>query len=166
MTRPLEEREDDLYSLPLERFVAERDALAAELRSTGDVDEAARVKALRKPTRAAWAVNQLVRSEPDLLESLLGAGGELRQAHRQAAAGRGARQLRAAAAAERDAVEQLVARAASVLGAEPAPALADSVRRTLNAASSDDQARELVAAGRVIVELRAIGFPAPRRPQQ
>src|SRR4051812_40117151 len=111
-----DDRISDLYALPLERFTAERNALAAELRSDGDAQGGATVKALRKPSAAAWAVNQLVRAEPDLVEALLGAGGELRQAHRQAASGRGAEQLRAAAEAERAAIEQLMERAPAVLG--------------------------------------------------
>src|SRR3954447_14970634 len=119
------ERAARLYGLPLEEFTPERNALAAELSREGDCEGAAAVKALRKPSAAAWAVNQLVRAEPDLVEALLGAGGELRQAHRQAASGRGAAQLRAAADAERAAVDALMARAPAVLGRPLPPALAE-----------------------------------------
>jgi hypothetical protein len=150
-----------LYELPLDEFTAARNALAAELKAD-DPEGAAAVRALRKPSRAAWSVNQLVRSEPELVEALLGAGGELRQAHRQAASGRGAEQLRAAADAERAAVERLMAKAPDVLGAPPAPALADAMRDTLHAASSDDEARELVREGRLVEAMRPIGLgPAP-----
>ncbi|MEA2287422.1 MAG: hypothetical protein QOJ21_3465, partial [Solirubrobacteraceae bacterium] len=55
---------DELYGLPLDAFVPERDALAKELRSDGRREEAAEVKALRKPSVAAWGVNQAVRSQP------------------------------------------------------------------------------------------------------
>ncbi|HEX6580351.1 MAG TPA: hypothetical protein VF195_05715, partial [Actinomycetota bacterium] len=65
MVDGLEGRIDELYGLPLERFTAERDALAKELASAGDRDGAARVKALRKPVVAAWAVNLLAREDPD-----------------------------------------------------------------------------------------------------
>ena len=54
---------DRLYGLPLEAFVGERDALAKELRAAGRRDEAAAVKALTKPTVAAWAVNQALRTQ-------------------------------------------------------------------------------------------------------
>src|SRR4051794_4810761 len=145
----------EVYGLPLERFTADRNALAPELRSP-------EIKALRKPSAAAWAVNQLVRAEPNLAEALLGAGGELRQAHRQAASGRGAEQLRAAAAAERAVVDELMARAPVVLGRMPSAALAEAMRNTLHAASSDDEARERVASGTVEVELRPVGLgPMP-----
>src|SRR5947209_17186668 len=157
-----DERIARLYSLPLAEFTPERNALAAELRAAGDAQSAAAVKALRKPTAAAWAVNQLVRAEPDLVEALLGAGGELRQAHRQAASGKGAEQLRAAADAERAAIEQLMARLAAVLGRAPSAAVAEAVRNTLHAASSDDAAREQVARGTVVAELRPVGLgPVP-----
>jgi hypothetical protein len=132
------------------------------LRAEGDSETAAAVKGLRKPSAAAWAVNQLVRAEPDLVEALLGAGGELRQAHRQAASGRGAEQLRAAAEAERAAVEALMARAPAVIGRAPSAALGESIRNTLHAASSDDEARERVRSGTLTTELRPVGLgPIP-----
>jgi hypothetical protein len=163
-----DERIAHLYGLPLEEFTSARNALAAELRAEGDPDRAATVKALRKPSAAAWAVNRLVRAEPDLVEALLGAGGELRQAHRQAASGKGALQLRAAAEAERTAVETLVARAATATGRPLTPAIVDSIRNTLHAASSNDEAREQVRAGTLTTELRPVGLgplpaPAPKR---
>jgi hypothetical protein len=162
MTPAADERVARLYGLPLEEFTPARNLLAVQLRSEGDRDGAAAVKALRKPTAAAWAVNLLVRAEPDLVDALLGAGGELRQAHRQAASGRGAEQLRAAAEAERAAVEQLMERAPAHLGRVLGAALGESIRNTLHAASSDDEARELVRAGMLTTELRPIGLgPVP-----
>jgi len=162
MTRAADERIARLYGLPLELFTAERNALAAELRLEGDHESAAAVKALRKPTAAAWAVNQLVRAEPELVDALLGAGGELRQAHRQAASGRGSAQLRAAADAERAAVDALMARAPEVLGRPIGAALGESMRNTLHAASSGDEARERVSTGTLTTELRPIGLgPIP-----
>ena len=40
-----------------ERFIAARDALVARLREEGRTTEAAIVKALRKPTVVAWALD-------------------------------------------------------------------------------------------------------------
>ena len=158
MSPDADARSSRLYGLELEEFTAARNALAAELKAEGDREGAAAVKALRKPSRAGWAVNRLVRAEPELVDALMGAGGELRQAHRQAASGRGAEQLRAAAEAERAAVEQLMARAPG----DVSPALAQSMRETLHAASSDDEARELILEGRVVEAMRPIGLgPMP-----
>lgn len=53
----LEEAITALYRSPLEDFIPRRDALTKELRSAGDRAAATRVKALRKPSRAAWALN-------------------------------------------------------------------------------------------------------------
>jgi hypothetical protein len=162
MTPATDERIARLYGLPLERFTAERNALAAELRAEGDSEAAAAVKALRKPSAAAWAVNQLVRAEPDLVEALLGAGGELRQAHRQAASGKGALQLRAASESERAAVERLLSRAHQAVGRPLSAATLDAVRNSLHAASSDDHAREQIRTGTLTAELRPIGLgPVP-----
>src|SRR4051794_23697524 len=119
MTSSRDERIARLYGLPLEQFTPERNALAAAFRVEGDAEGAALGKALRKPPAAAGALNQLVRAEPDLVEALLGAGGELRQAHRQAASGRGAEQLRAAAGSERAAVRRPMGRAPAGVGPLP-----------------------------------------------
>ena len=151
----VEELIDRLYSLPLEEFTAARNAAAKELAG----EDAKRVKALRKPTLSAWAVNQAVRAEPGLLDSLLGAGGELRQAHRQATRGTPA-QLREAAKAEREAVDALAGAARKAAGRKAGEPFMDRVRETLHAASLDPEARDVIAAGRVVSDLRAVGLGA------
>jgi hypothetical protein len=154
----VEDAIDRLYSLPLEDFTGERNELARELRAEGRREDAERVKALRKPSVSAWAVNRAVREEPGLLEALLGAGGELRQAHRQASRGGGAAQLREAAGAEREAVEALAGAARKAAGRRAGDALMDRVRATLHAASLDEPARDLVARGLVVDDLVAVGL--------
>ncbi|WP_438017029.1 hypothetical protein WMF18_40580 [Sorangium sp. So ce315] len=77
-----EEEVDDLYSKPLGDFTRARDALAKRLRQAGDKAAAERVKALRRPTAAAWALNQLARRYPQRMEALLDAGERLREAQR------------------------------------------------------------------------------------
>src|SRR5262245_11952272 len=74
----------ELYGLPLEEFTAERDRRAKALRAEGERDAAAVVAALRKPTLAAWTVNQLVRSRRDDLDALLEAGNDLLEAQHRA----------------------------------------------------------------------------------
>src|SRR5436309_11562353 len=99
----------ELYGLPLERFVPERGALAKRLRTEGRREEAARVASMRKPSLAAWAVNQLVRTQPRAVASLFGAGDALQGAHVDVLAGRGgAHALRDASDRERAAVDELV----------------------------------------------------------
>ncbi|MFI5118962.1 MAG: hypothetical protein ACHQM4_01030 [Thermoanaerobaculia bacterium] len=74
----LESELDGLYALPLPGFVGARNALAKKLEASGRKEDAARVKALKKPTPAAWAVNQLAFSAPRLLRALVAYGDRLR----------------------------------------------------------------------------------------
>ena len=85
-----EQASDELFGLAPEEFVAARDGLARRLKREGDAETAARVKALRRPTLSAWAVNQLARARGRELEPLLDAGERLRSAHQDALAGGGA----------------------------------------------------------------------------
>ena len=135
---------DALYGLPLDEFVPERDALAKRLRADKRRDEATPVKALRKPSVAAWAANQALRSQPGQRKALLEAGDALRAAQEDLLAGRGdAAAARAAAEAERRAVGDLVAAARGLAreGGFPSATVLDRVRETLHAAATDDEAR-------------------------
>src|SRR5579859_2071490 len=109
----------ELYGLPLERFVAERTALVRALRAEGRREEATRVAELAKPSVAAWAVNQLVRTQSRAVSALFEAGDALQQAQADVLAGRGsASALREAAEAERGAVEVLLKLARGLLSSE------------------------------------------------
>ena len=70
------QKADELYGLPLERFVPERQALARELRTGGRREQAAEVASLRKPSVAAWAVNQLVRTQRKAVAEIVPAFGD------------------------------------------------------------------------------------------
>ena len=152
----------DLYGLPLERFTEERNLLAKELRREGHRDEAARVVKLRKPTVAAWAVNQLVRSARREIDALFEAGDASRQAQTDLLAKRGdAGSLRHALEAERAAVDQLTENARGLLsseGHELTPARLEHVSETLHAAALDEDARTQVRQGCLDRELRHIGL--------
>ena len=141
-----------LYGLDLEEFISARDALAKELRAGGDREGAAAVKKLAKPTRAAWAVNRLVRDRPDEIAALVEAGAALAGAQEQLLDGADAEVLRSAAVAARALVDALAAEA-PVDGAAR-----DKVRATLHAATVDAEVRAEVAAGRVVKERSAAGF--------
>jgi hypothetical protein len=56
----VEEIIDRLYALPREEFTRERNQAERELRKAGQREQAEQVKAVRKPTAAAAAVNHLV----------------------------------------------------------------------------------------------------------
>jgi hypothetical protein len=62
-----------VYAGPLDDFIPRRDTAAKELRAAGRRDDAAAIKALRKPSRAAWALNAAAREGEGAIESLIGA---------------------------------------------------------------------------------------------
>jgi hypothetical protein len=62
-----------MYGGPLDGFVKRRDDLVKRLKSAGRADEAAVVKAMRKPRVQAWALDALAVSDPSETERLAGA---------------------------------------------------------------------------------------------
>jgi hypothetical protein len=152
----------DLYGLPLERFVPERTALARALRDEGRREEAAKVGKLSKPSIAAWAVNQLVRTQRRAISDLFDAGDALQRSQEDLLSGRsGGDALRHAAERERRAVEALMERASGLLsgeGHELSQATLDRVADTLHAAALDEQVRTHVKEGCLQKELRHAGL--------
>jgi hypothetical protein len=155
---------DELYGLPLERFVPERGALSRALRDAGNREQAARVAKLRKPSLAAWAVNQLMRTQRRAIEGLFKAGADAQRAQAELLAGDGdAESLRDASRRERAAVDELLQAAHGLLssgGHELSPTMLERVADTLHAAALDTEARERAAGGRLERELRYVGMSA------
>ena len=152
----------DLYGLPLDRFVPERTALVKALRAEKRREEANEVAALRRPSVAAWAVNQLVRSNPEGAQAIFAAGDELAEAQTEAASGKGGGDaLRSANHQLRDAIAQLLQDAdglPSAGGQALSQATLDRVGETLRAAAVDDEARNQVADGCLTQELQFVGL--------
>jgi hypothetical protein len=154
-TETLEQEIDQLYGLPLEEFTAQRDAAAKRLRSEGDHDAAAEVKRLRKPSRLAWALNQVRRHERDQVDELLAAGERLQEAQRELVQAGERGMLRTAAAEERELVGRIVGLAERELAAagHPAnPSAQSKLFSTLHAAAANSEAREALATGRLLGE--------------
>jgi hypothetical protein len=150
----IEETIDRLYSLGPDEFTKERDEAAKQLREQGDREASALVKGLKKPTVAAWAVNQLSRRRPDLVAELLEAGAELRAAQRAVLSGSRKGDLREGTERRREAVAVLLDEAADTFreaARDPAPH-EDAIRSSLEAASADEAIGELVRAGRLTKE--------------
>jgi hypothetical protein len=146
----MDDRVRDLYRGAPEDFIAARDALAKELRAADRAEEAAAVKALRKPTVVAWALDQLADRDPEGVRALLDSGAEVRAAQQAALSpGGGAERLRSATAARRQAVTTLVREAADALresGRSPDPHQ-DDLAATLEAASVDTDAGDRLRNG-------------------
>ena len=160
----------DLYGLPLERFIPERAALAKALRGEKRRDEAGEVAALRKPSVAAWAVNQLVRTQAKAIAALFDAGDDLVRAQADAAAGKRAGDaIRDASRRQRETVSELTQAAERLLSSDGHPLSQTTLERvgdTLRAAAVDPEARQQVQDGRLTQELRFVGLgvgeaPAP-----
>ena len=139
-----------LYRLPREEFTSARDELAKRLRREDKPAQADEVKALRKPTAAAWLVNQLSHRAAGDVRKLLSAGDRMRKARTTAA-------LRKAAAAEREAIAKLLERVEEIAG-EQSAATTERVRETLHAAAGDEDVAEAVASGRLEREQQLVGF--------
>ena len=154
---------DRLYGLPLDEFVPQRDAAAKRLRADGERDAAAAVKALRKPTAGAWALNQAVRRRGAETQALLGAGERLRAAHAGLLAGGDRNELRAAMDEQRR-LAGVLSDCAEAIASETGksgPALRERVRSTLHAAAVDDEVREQLENGRLVREQEAVGMGGP-----
>lgn len=151
---------DELYALSLDEFTAARDKLAATLKKE-DAETAAHVKSLRKPSVAAWAVNQLARRHPDDIAQLLALREQMDDAD-------GAR-LRSLGENRRRLLAGLVKKATRVLqdgGHGASAATLEKVTQTLQAGATDEEV-ELLRTGRLTRELSPSGFagfafsPAP-----
>ncbi len=144
---------NDLYQVPLADFTAARNALAKTLKG----DEAREVKALKKPSAVAWAVNQVFWKARPAYDALMKAGHALRAAQIAALKGRKA-DIRAATDAHRKALAAAVTRAqqqASQAGAHPN---ADQLARMLETLSL--AAEPASDAGRFVDVIGPSGFEA------
>ena len=153
----------ELFAMPPEQFVKRRDELVAKLKARGAGKAASLVKALDKPTLAAWVVNQLARESPAQIAELLEAASRLRKVQAGALKRQvSAEELRSAAHAEREALGALIRRAGDVLRAanrSESSGLLGRIESTLHAhAVGTTQQRELLRGGRLTHESVAAGF--------
>jgi hypothetical protein len=152
-----------LYGLPLEEFVPGRNALARDLRKEGETERAAEVAKLKRPSVAAWAVNQLARRNRRELDLLLDAGHRLRTGQEEALKGGDRGKFEAARGDHERAVRELVGAARELLADQRGTAsdqMISSIERTLRFASIDEEHRPALASGRLTEEVDAPGFGA------
>jgi hypothetical protein len=176
---PVQAAADQLYAADPAEFTDRRADLVAQARADGDKATARAIGALRRPTRAAWVVNQLARADPDAIDRLSGLGDELRAAEQALDGG----QLRELSQTRRELLAELTRQALDDAGvADPPDALVQEVTGTLGAAVADPQVAAQVgraqlakavqpagfgftlAAGEADADDRARPAPAPRRP--
>lgn len=159
----------DLYRGPLEDFVARRNALVSELRSS-DPDAAGAAAKLRKPSVAVWAIDQLAGDDPDVVVELLAAGADAREAQHAAATQDDSRDaLLAATGRLRDAVEAVARAAVGVLesaGHASSDETGRRIRATLQTAATGRAADRLALwRGTLDRDLAPSGFGAVDAPE-
>jgi hypothetical protein len=155
----LEAALDELYGVDPSEFVATRKRLAAGLRASGDAEAGKQLASARRPTNAAWALNQLVRRHPMLVERFLLRSRELQHAQDRALSGK-PDALRDATKGQRDALAAASQAAMDVLGADATEAYRTQIATTLQAASVDEETAGELEHGRLTREVSgSTGFP-------
>jgi DNA repair exonuclease SbcCD ATPase subunit len=149
---------EELYAVLPAEFVTARDAKAKAVKADGDTDLAQQIKALRRPSAAAWLINLLSHSDEgfdplsDLSQRLRDA-----QTHLDAPSMKELGRERNRVVA--DLVERAVALARS---ADPqfrdSESVRDQVTSTLTAAVADPTAEAAVTSGRLVSPLSYAGF--------
>jgi hypothetical protein len=145
----------ELYASGPEEFIKRRDELAARARAAGQAALAKRIAGLRKPTRSAWIINQLIRSDSAVGAELADLGEQLRAAQ-SSLDGVAIRDL---SLQRRQLIDALARRAFAVAG-QPSPpaAIRDEVTATLGAALADPQVADRVRAGTLERAAHSEGF--------
>jgi hypothetical protein len=148
---------EKLFAVAPERFVAERNALAKQLRDEGRADDAAAVAEFRKPSVVVFAVNRAARDRPKAAEAAAKAALGVRDAQVQGDAEKFGKAL-----AELDSSLDMLAEVAvahlAPSGKQPSEAMRRRLRELLRSAVADDDARDALARGALAEELEAPGF--------
>jgi hypothetical protein len=161
----LEGRLDELFAAEPKEFTPTRDALVRDLKAAARDEEAAEVKALRRPTVAVAAVNRAARMHADQVAALVEIGEELAALQADRAADRD--ELRDLTRQRRTLLLQLTELAAATT--DRPESARTSIAATLDTASLDPQLLDDLQRGRITQELApAARFvadddaPAPR----
>jgi hypothetical protein len=146
---------DQLYAADPAEFTDRRSDLVAQARADADQAAARAIGALRRPTRAAWVVNQLARADPDAVARLGRLGDELRAAESALDGGK----LRELSQTRRKLLGQLARQALDGAGVtDPPDALLQEVTGTLSAALADPEVAARVGQGQLAKSVQPAGF--------
>lgn len=147
----------ELYALMPDAFTAARNQRAADAAKAGDKPSGKAIRALPKPSSAAWLVNMLTLHRPSLVSEVLELGAVLREAQNdldqkqlRQLSGERQRLLRSAAREARSLAEELGHPVSTAVGAE--------VEQTLWAAMTDADAAAAASSGQLVRALEANGW--------
>jgi hypothetical protein len=159
----LDDVADELYGLPPDEFMPARSTYEQQARADGDRALAAEIKALGKPSTAAWVANVLVRHHREEIQNLVELGGLLREAQENLEGD----QLRTLDVQRRQLVSALTRQSralANQLGHPVSGAVGQQVEETLRAAMSDPEAGEALLEGRLTSPMSYSGLGTIARP--
>lgn len=147
----------ELYGTDPDRFTAERDRHIADAREAGDEQTAERLRKLRKPALAAWALNHLRNTDPDRVDQLFELGEQVRAAQREL---RG-EQMRGLGRQRDELIDALTSRTAALAadaGHKLSASTTEQVRQTLVAALSDPEAAQRLSEATLTKPVEYSGF--------
>jgi len=143
----------DLFGVDPAEFVAARDALARELKASGRRDDAAAVKAMRRPSVPTWALNRVARDDAAVVSALLTSAATARSMQERAVEGNAdGDALRSALADRRAAVRDVLALASAAIEASDRTAASQQrqLESTLAAVIASDRLSELLGIGELV----------------
>jgi len=145
-----------LFAAPLYAFVALRREIAAALKTRGDAAGGRRVAAIAKPSRTAWALNQVARQRPEVVKAALEAHAKAQGVQAEGDADG----MRASARLYRERVAAVVETAEELFrgdggGGGFTPAQGRRIGATLQAIASggDPALREALLKGRLVTDV-------------
>jgi hypothetical protein len=153
----LDQAVGQLYGLHPDRFLSARRELAAQAKADKDIGLAKAIESVRKPTAAAWAINQLVRQRPADVEQLVQLAAKLHEAQEKMDGAA----LKSLSRERSTLVEDLVratSEVADAAGGSVSASVATQVRETFVAALATTDAAEAVGSGQLTRALSYAGF--------
>jgi len=153
----LDEAVGELYGLHPDEFLPARRGLAAKAKADKETGLAKAIESIRKPTAAAWAINQLVRARPDDMERLVELAAGLHEAQEKMDGAA----MKTLGRERTSLIDQLVHATAEVAkegGGSLSMPVANQVRETFVAALATTAAAEAVGSGQLTRALSYAGF--------
>jgi len=157
MDLDLDEAVGELYGLHPDEFLPARKGLAARAKADKETGLAKAIESIRKPTAAAWAINQLVRARPDDMERLVELASGLHEAQEKMDGAA----MKTLGRERTKLIDELVRATAEVAkegGGSLSMPVANQVRETFVAALATTAAAEAVGSGQLTRALSYAGF--------
>jgi hypothetical protein len=153
----LDEAVGELYGLSPDEFLPARRGLAARAKAGKETGLAKAIESIRKPTAAAWAINQLVRARPDDVDRLVELAAGLHEAQEKMD-GAAMKTLGRERTKLIDELVRSTAEVAQESGGALSMPVANQVRETFVAALATTAAAEAVGSGQLTRALSYAGF--------